>query len=213
MDQIRERPLARLPYADFDALPDEFREPLEIVRNSNGYIPNSYKLLAHRPPILMALMSLSKAVIRDEGALDLVFRFLIAYISSYTAGCQFCQAHNIRSAHKWGISDEKLNAIWEYDTSPHFDARERAAFDLARAASCTPNAVDDEIFAEAKAHFSPEEIVEILAVVALFGWQNRFNDSLNTALEQSTLEWADEFGLADKTGWNPENHMPEAERA
>src|SRR4029453_13899087 len=107
--------MARLNIADRRALPEEFKGRFDVIEQSNGYIPNSYLLLAHRPPILKALMDLSKAVIRDEGTLTPAFRFLIAYLWSRTAGCQFCQAHNISSASRWGISDEKLNAIWEYE--------------------------------------------------------------------------------------------------
>ena len=183
--------MARIENADRHALPEEFKERFDVIEQSNGYIPNSYLLLAHRPPILKALMDLSKAVIRDEGTLDRGFRFLIAYISSRTAGCQFCQAHNISSASRWGITDEKLNAIWDYETSPLFTDAERAAFDYARGASVVPNAVTDEIFARVKKHFTTPQIVEMTAVIALFGWQNRLNDTLHTDLDQHTLDWAD----------------------
>ncbi len=183
--------MARIELADRNALPEEFKERFDVIEQSNGYIPNSYLQLAHRPPILKALMDLSKAVIRDEGTLDRGFRFLIAYISSRTAGCQFCQAHNISSASRWGITDEKLNAIWDYETSPLFTDAERAAFDYARGASVVPNAVTDEIFARVKKYYSTPQIVEMTAVIALFGWQNRLNDTLHTDLDQHTLDWAD----------------------
>lgn len=200
--------MARIELADRNTLPEEFKERFDVIEKSNGYIPNSYMQLAHRPPILKALMDLSKAVIRDEGTLDRGFRFLIAYISSRTAGCQFCQAHNISSAARWGISDDKLNAIWDYETSPLFTDAERAAFDYARGASVVPNAVSDEIFARVKQHYSTPQIVEMTAVIALFGWQNRFNDTLHTDLDQHTLDWAAQFDLADKTGWDPSDHIP-----
>jgi uncharacterized peroxidase-related enzyme len=199
--------MARLKIADRGALPEEFKERFDVIEKSNGYIPNSYLLLAHRPPILKALMDLSKAVIRDEGTLDRGFRFLIAYISSRTAGCQFCQAHNISSASRWGISDEKLDAVWDYETSPLFNEGERAAFDLARAASVVPNAVTDKIFVRLRKQFSTEQIIEMVAVIALFGWQNRLNDTLQTDLDAHTLDWAAQFGLGEKTGWDPQDHL------
>jgi hypothetical protein len=185
--------MARIELADRNALPEEFKERFDIIEQSNGYIPNSYMQLAHRPPILKALMDLSKAVIRDEGTLDRGFRFLIAYISS---------------ASRWGIPDDKLNAIWDYETSPLFTDAERAAFDYARGASVVPNAVTDEIFARVKKHYTTPQIVEMTAVIALFGWQNRFNDTLHTDLDQHTLDWAAQFELADKTGWDPSDHIP-----
>jgi uncharacterized peroxidase-related enzyme len=202
--------MARLEQADVRQLPEEFRERFEIIERSNGYVPNSYLILAHRPSILKAFMDLSKAVIRDEGTLDRGFRFLVAYISSRTAGCQFCQAHNIQSAARWGIPAEKLDAIWDYETSPLFTEGERAAFDLARSASFVPNSATDEIFERLKRHFSTPQIVEIVAVISLFGWLNRFNDTLHTELDQHTLDWAAGFGLAQKTGWDPKDHITPA---
>ena len=41
-------------------------------------------------------------------------------------------------------------------------------------------------------------------MIALFGWQNRLNDTLQTDLDQHTLDWAAQFGLAEKTGWDPD---------
>lgn len=199
--------MARLETVDPKTLPPDFVERFDIIEKSNGYIPNSYLILGHRPPILQAFMDLSKAVIRDEGTLDRGFRFLVAYVSSRTAGCQFCQAHNIQSAGRWGIAPEKLDAVWDYETSPLFDDGERAALDLARAASVVPNAATDEIFARLKRHYTTPQIVEIVAVISLFGWLNRFNDSLNTDLDRHTLDWAADFGLAEKTGWNPSAHL------
>lgn len=203
--------MARLEIADRAALPPEFAERFDVIEKSNGYIPNSYLVLAHRPSILKAFMDLSKAVIRDEGTVDRGLRFLIAYISSRTAGCQYCQAHNIKSAARWGIADDKLDAIWDYETSPLFSEAERAAFDLARCATAVPNMVGDADIARLKRHYTTPQIVEILSVISLFGWLNRFNDSAGTELDQETLDWAEDFGLARKTGWDPTPHLPAAE--
>lgn len=200
--------MARLEKTNRDDLPPEFQERFDVIEKSNGYIPNSYLMLAHRPPILKAFMDLAKAVIRDAGVLDRGLRFLIAYVSSRTAGCQYCQAHNIKSAARWGIGDAKLDAVWDYESSPLFTEAERAAFDLARCASLVPNTVDDALFARLKRHYTAPEIVEIVSVVSLFGWLNRFNDTLGTELDEETLEWAADFGLAKKTGWDPTPHLP-----
>ena len=200
--------MARLPVADRAALPEEFRARFDIIERSNGYIPNSYLMLAHRPPILKAFMDLAQAVIRDAGTLDRGFRFLVAYLSSRTAGCQYCQAHNLKSAERWGIDRARLDAIWDYERNPLFTEAERAAFRFAQSASTVPNAVDDGQVEALKRHYSAPQIVEIASVVALFGWLNRFNDSLATELDDATLDWAAEYGLARKTGWDPAAHLP-----
>ena len=190
-----------------EELPPELAADFDIILNSNGYIPFSYKVLAHRPNILKALMDLSKAVIRDEGTVDRGFRFLIAYVSSRTRGCQYCQAHNIKSANRWGISEDKLSEVWAYETSSLFSAAERAALGFSQAAANVPNKVDDGLFSELKQHWTDAQIVEITAVVSLFGWMNCFNDILHVDLDKETVEWCEEFGLEKKTGWDPVDHI------
>ena len=158
-------------------------------------------------------MDLAQAVIRDEGTVARGFRFLVAYVASRTAGCQYCQAHNLKSAERWGIDRARLEAVWDYERSPLFSEAERAALRFAQSASVVPNAVDDGQVADLKRHYTTPQIVEIASVVALFGWLNRFNDSLATDLDDATLDWAEDFGLARKTGWDPSAHLPPSRRA
>ena len=98
----------------------------------------------------------------------------------------------------------KLEAVWEYRTSPLFSAAERVALDFAIAAASQPNAVTDELFDAMRQHWSEGEIVEILAVVSLFGFMNRWNDTLGTPLEEEPLEVGAKH-LAQR-GWTPGKH-------
>ena len=92
-------------------------------------------------------------------------------------------AHNAGGSLRSGIKDEKLAAVWEFRTSPLFDDRERVALEFAIAAASQPNDVTDELFARMKQHWSEGEIVEITALIAYFGFMNRFNDTMATPLE------------------------------
>ena len=86
-------------------------------------------------------------------------------------------------AHNFGISDAKLADVWTYGSSPHYSVRERLALDFALAAASQPNAVTDAQFAELQQHWSDGEITEILGVVAMFAFLNRWNDTMGTPLE------------------------------
>lgn len=98
----------------------------------------------------------------------------------------------------------KLEAVWEYGKSPLYTPAERVALDIAIAAAAQPNAVTDEMFDAMKQYWSEGQIVEILAVVAMFGFMNRWNDSLATPLEEEPLEVGANH-LA-QTGWTPGKH-------
>lgn len=113
-------------------------------------------------------------------------------------------AHTAGGSLRAGIEDKKLDAIWEYKTSPLYSEEERVALDFALAAAAQPNAVTDELFAQMKQHWSEGEIVEIVAVVALFGFFNRYNDTMATPLEAEPIEVGEKH-LASR-GWKIGKH-------
>lgn len=113
-------------------------------------------------------------------------------------------AHTAGASLRLGIDEQKLSAVWEYRTSPLYTEAERVALDFAFAAASQPNDVTDELFDKMKRHWSEGQIVEILGVVALFGFMNRWNDSLATPLEAEPVEVAEKF-LAEQ-GWEVGKH-------
>ena len=113
-------------------------------------------------------------------------------------------AHTAGASLRLGVDEKKLAVIWEYRTSPLYTEAERVALDFALAAASQPNAVTDELFAKMKQHWSENQIVEIVGVIALFGWLNRFNDTMATPLEEEPIEVGEKY-LAPH-GWNVGRH-------
>ena len=169
-----------------------------------GFTPNSLFTMMHRPRIATAFLEMNQAVMENKGRVTSSFKREIAYFSSMTAGCRYCEAHAIRAADRYGSEQNRLDNIWDYKTSDLFSEGERAAFDLAIAASSVPNAVDDEISERMRAHWDSGEIVEILGVIALFGYLNRWNDSMGTQLEEPAAE--DGNKLLGEKGWTRGKH-------
>src|SRR3546814_19645221 len=89
---------------------------------------------------------LTGAVMAPDSEVDLGFKRLIAHFCSRAAGCQYCMAHSLVAAKIHGISDDKVAAIWDYQSSPLYSDAERAAPDFALAAGSVPNGVDQQIF-------------------------------------------------------------------
>ena len=82
-----------------------------------------------------------------------------------------------------GRATSALPSSGTFRASALFSAAEKAAFEFALAASSIPNAGVETIATELRRHWSDDEIVEILGVVTLFGFLNRWNDSMATTLE------------------------------
>nr|WP_319510245.1 carboxymuconolactone decarboxylase family protein [uncultured Draconibacterium sp.] len=182
----------------------ELQQLIEFYEETLGFCPNSVKTMHHRPRIAYAFIEMNKAVMENKGRVTSALKRMIAYISSNAAGCRYCQAHAIRAAERYGAEQEKLNNIWDYKTHPAFSEAERAALDFAFAASIIPNSVDDQIAENLRKYWDEGEIVEITGVVALFGYLNRWNDSMGTEIESGAIESGQQ--LLSKKGWNSGKH-------
>ncbi|MEE9371841.1 MAG: carboxymuconolactone decarboxylase family protein [Saprospiraceae bacterium] len=197
MKQPLVNPLDRNATKEAGKMADFYQETL-------GFTPNSLFTMMHRPRIAAAFLEMNQAVMENKGRVTSVLKRLIAYLSSMTTGCRYCEAHAIRAAERYGAEEEKMAHIWDYKTHSIFSNAERAAFDLAIAASSVPNAVDDEVADNMRLHWKEGEIVEILGVIALFGYLNRWNDSMGTQLEEQAAE--DGKKLLGSKGWNRGKH-------
>jgi uncharacterized peroxidase-related enzyme len=203
MDQ-RTRRAPRLPTISPEEAPELF-EHFEAARKRLGFVPNSLLIMARNPKLVEAFTAMSAAIWDPSGKVDLKLKRLISHVASRAAGCQYCMAHTADSAAKLGIEQDKLDAVWEYEASPLFSDAERSAIQLAVAAGCVPNAVTDEMFMELRKHWTDDQVVEIVGVISLFGFLNRWNDTFATPLEHEPLEFAHQH-LASK-GWNGEKHI------
>lgn len=183
----------------------ELQELIEFYEETLGFCPNSVKTMHHRPRIAYAFIEMNKAVMENKGRVTSPLKRLIAYISSNATGCRYCQAHTIRAAERYGASQEQLENIWEYNTHPSFSQSERAALNLALAASTIPISVSDEIAEEARKYWNEGEITEIMGVIALFGYLNRWNDSMGTEMEQGAIASGDQY--LSKQGWEIGKHQ------
>ena len=186
-----------------DAVP-EIAEQLEAAKNRMGFLPNSQLIMARRPEILRAFQQLGAAINGASSTISPQLRNMISQMASRAAGCGYCMAHTAHTAGRVGLSDAKEEALWDYEASPLFSAAERAALRVAQGAAQVPNAVTDADFDELKRHYSEAQIVDIVAVIALFGFLNRFNDTMATELESSPIEAGRRF-LAQR-GWTVGKH-------
>ncbi|WP_179353161.1 carboxymuconolactone decarboxylase family protein [Winogradskyella vidalii] len=171
----------------------ETQELAKFFNETLGFCPNSVLTMQHRPAISMAFINLNKAVMANEGRVTSALKRMIAWVSSNATGCRYCQAHAIRAAERYGAEQEQLDNIWEYKTHAAFSEAERAALDFSLAASQIPNAVNAEIKERLYQHWDEGEIVEMLGVISLFGYLNRWNDSMGTTMESGAIESGNQF--------------------
>ena len=186
--------------ANSPALQDE----AERLHKQFGFIPNSIRTMARRPKLLDGFLALQRGVMTPDGTVPFELKKLVSHIASKAAGCLYCQAHTTFTSGRSGVAQERLDNLWEYQTSDLFSEAERAALDYAMAAATVPNAVTPELYARLHKHWDEGQIVELLGVVSFFGYLNRWNDSMATALEDPAAHFATDL-LGDK-GWEAGKH-------
>jgi alkylhydroperoxidase family enzyme len=183
----------------------ELAEDFAIFERILGFVPNSLLTMQRRPKMVKGFGELTKGVMDPDGAVDLGLMRLIAHFASRAAGCQYCEAHSLIAAKIHDVPQEKLDAIWEYRDSPLYSEAERVALDFALAAGSVPNAVDAELFGRLREHWSEEQIVQILGAVCLYGFLNRWNDSMATDLEEPPREMGER--VLAQGGWTGGKHV------
>lgn len=181
----------------------QFEPIFEMVEQSMGFVPSSMPTMARIPGLFEAFSGLARTIM-SAGEIEPQLVQLIAHVASTAAGCIYCQAHTAAHAGSMGVDDAKIEAVWEFETDDRFSPAERAALRLARDAAQVPNAATDAHFVELKEHFTENQIVQIVAAISLFGYLNRWNDTMSTTLEPEPLAYATEHLSA--RGWTVGKH-------
>lgn len=181
----------------------QHEETFDTVETALGVLPNSTLTMAHWPELMKAFANLN-AVVMSEGRISGVLKQMVGAVVSAAAGCAYCQAHTAHVAERRGADQRKLAELWDFEASSEFTEAERAALRVAHRAGFVPNMVTDEDIAALKQHFTEPQIVELVAVMANFGFLNRWNDTMATELERSPLAWAHE--QLSTHGWSAGKH-------
>ena len=169
----------------------ETQELVIFFNETLGFCPNSVLTMQKKPYLAQAFVNLNKAVMDNAGSISSEFKRIIAYISSNTAGCRYCQAHTIRAAERYGGEKERLEQAWDFENSSLFSEAEKVALRFTIAASSVPVSTSQELEQLLQHHWDETDILEIMSVIALFGYLNRWNDVMGTSLEKDAKDSAE----------------------
>jgi uncharacterized peroxidase-related enzyme len=196
--------MAHMDPLPFDSVPEDIQERFTHYKETRGFTPNSIQTMARRPEIVRAFMQLNKVVLY-EGTVSEELKMLVSLIASQAAGCRYCQAHMANLSKIYEASEEKISKVWEFETSDIFSDAERAALRVAMYGAMAPSQATQEHFDELYKHFDEGQVVEIVASIALFGFLNRWNDTMATELEELPAQVADAT-IGQAFGWEAGKH-------
>ena len=194
MARIDPLPRAELP---------EFEPEFALIDSIQGYVPNSLFTMARVPGLMPAFMTMVRTVFLN-GLIPPDLVQLVALMASSGSGCRYCQAHTSKAASNLGVPADKLAEVWQFETSDLFTPAERAALRLAFHAGQVPNAATGDDFVACRQYYTDDQIAAIVAAIALFGFLNRWNDTVATELEDIPNDFA--TGVLGPQGWDSGKH-------
>lgn len=197
--------MAHMQPLPFDELPEDIQERFLYYKKTRGFTPNSIQTMVRRPNIVRAFMQLNQAVLYD-GTVDEELKMLVSLIASQVAGCRYCQAHMANLSKIYTASEEKISKVWEFEQSDLFSDAEKAALRVAYSGALAPSEATQEQFDELYNYFDEGQVVEIVASIALFGFLNRWNDTMATELEELPAQVASDV-IGDSFGWDAGKHQ------
>lgn len=158
----------RLPFPTPDDLPEGHKDILAKIEASRGKVPDLFRMLAYTPVVLERREAYGKAL-REDTILDARLRELaICTVARLNGGGYELTAH-LKRAIEEGCSQKQLDALADFENSPHFNTSERSV--MRYASEVTINIkVADATWASCAAFLGKRELVELVLTCA---WYNQ----------------------------------------
>lgn len=166
--------MAIIPSLEKNQIEEIAREVYERFEKQTGKVPEWVKVMAHNPKILKEFTELFK-VIMGEGKIEPLLKWKIAFVISDSLKCPFCVDVTIKMLKSLGATDQVVEKV-EKGEIENEDEKELLA--LVKEVTLKANVCTPELLTELKKDFSEKEIIEIVSIIGLFNYINRFNNTL-----------------------------------
>ena len=177
-------------------------EKVQCFKGRFGVIPSSVKTLSYYPKIADAFTGLNKAVMECKGTVTPEFKWLIGYVPRFASACLYCQTHTILGAERIGCTKKDWKKYGIMKNLQLFQAQKKLPWTSLSWRHLFLTRLREKKCL-IKNYWNDHDIVEIIGVTALFGFLNRWNDSMGSALEDLPIEKGEEH-LKKNTNWTPE---------
>jgi len=154
---------------------------------------NVFRAVAHAPAVLDASLTYADALRQSD--LDPSLRELAILTVGLASGVEYEVAHHAAHAVRAGVRADQLDALQDFRASDAFNARERAVMRVAFESTVNVFVADD-IWADASAHLSDREMVELALTIGFYNNGVRLMAMLNIDLESDYAEAPVEAGQA-----------------
>jgi uncharacterized peroxidase-related enzyme len=177
--------MSRLPaISDADASP-LVKEIFAGARDCLGWVSNCTRTVAHSPWVAEWWVPFVAAVEKEGGGkLGGRYKQLAVLKTSSINACAYCTGHAHSVGQAVGLNEEEIAAVeGDYEGSPLFSEDEKSVLRWAELVTRNQARRDTECWERLERRFSPQELVELTAVICLFNMMNRFTEALRVNLD------------------------------
>ena len=165
--------MAIISLLEKDQIEEIIKETYENFEKSSGKVPEWVKAMAHCPEILKEFTELFKVIMKED-KVEPYLKWKIAYTVSETLKCPFCVDVTIKMLKKLGGTDEMIENIKQTQDLP---LEEKEILELVKDVTLDGHLDKPEILTKLKEKLDEAQMVEIVSVIGLFNYINRFNNT------------------------------------
>ena len=174
--------MSRIKPASVEQLAIENKAIVDGSLEMMGFIANDVLIMAKKPELLNAFSILVNTIYQFSSISE-ELKSLIGLMVSTSNRCEYCMSHTFNSAIQKNVAKNKIECIWEYESNDQFTNEEKAALKVAWGAGQSPNSVSDSDYENLRIYFDENQQLEIIGIISLFGFLNRWNSTLKTDIE------------------------------
>lgn len=166
--------MALISSLEKNQIKEAIKEIYEKFERETGKVPEWVKVMAHRPEILKEFVELFEAIMK-EGKVKKLLKWKIAYVVSQTLKCPFCVDVTEKMLKKFGATQKAIKKAKEIH---QLSKGEKEVLELVKDVTVDGHLDKPELFKRLKKRFDEAQVIEIVSVIGLFNYINRFNNTL-----------------------------------
>jgi len=189
----------RISYVDPGRMDPEMQKEMDRCRREGTPRPESSAVRAHVPAAFWAFANSWRDIFKN-GVCDHAIKELCRLYVSRSVQCEYCgNQRSIKAAAK-GVIEEQVRDLLDFEKSPNYGERQKAALAYAEAITWRLD-TDDAFWDRLHRHFTEPELVELGCFIALTmgqqSWLRLLNIEHHQVLADTSASMAPGFETAD----------------
>ena len=155
----------RISYVPFESMTPEMQAEMERCAREGTPRPESSAVRAHVPAAFWFFANSWRDLFR-EGIVEHSLKELCRVYISQSTKCEYCGNQRSEKGAQQGLHEGQYDELLNFESSPTFDERQKAALAYAEAIAWGLD-TDDAFWARMHDHFSEPELVELGCMIGL----------------------------------------------